>query len=100
MNSSCGNNKQIFVSWSLHITKDYGIITDKMETTGKEIQRAEGKKNMELSRGEGGLGGQQWRNRLGYMLCEMTYQNKYHGKYIYTKYIIYLITTQLHSTYI
>jgi hypothetical protein len=55
---------------------------------------------MELSRGEGGLGGQQWRNRLSYMLRERTYQNKYHGKYIYTKYIIYLITTQLHSTYI
>lgn len=71
-----------------------------METTGKERWHAEGKKNMELSRGEGDLGRQQWRNRLGYMLCEGKYKNKYHGKYIYTKYIIYLITTQLHSTYI
>jgi len=71
-----------------------------METTRKERWCAEGKKNMELSRGEGGLGGQQWRNSLGYVLCERTYQNMYHGKYTYTKYIIYLITTQLHSTYI
>jgi len=71
-----------------------------METTGKERWHAQGKKNMELSTGEGGLGGQQWRIRLGYVLCERTYQNKYHGKYIYTKYIIYLITTQSHSTYI
>jgi hypothetical protein len=47
-----------------------------------------------------GLGGQQWGNRLGCVLCERTYQNKYHGKYTYTKYIIYLITTQLRSTYI
>jgi len=73
MNSSCGNKQQIFASWSLHIKKDYGIITDKMETTGKERWHAEGKKNMELSREEGGLRGQQWRNRLGYMLCERTY---------------------------
>jgi hypothetical protein len=28
--------RQIFVSWSLHITKDYGTITDKMETTVKK----------------------------------------------------------------
>jgi hypothetical protein len=69
-----------------------------MGTTGKEIWHPQGK-NMELSRG-GSLEEQQWRNRLGNVICERTYQNKYHGKYTYTKYIIYLITTQLQSTYI
>jgi len=38
-----------------------------METTGTERWRAEGKKNMELSKGEEGLGGQQWGIRLGYV---------------------------------
>jgi hypothetical protein len=44
-----------------------------METMGKERWHVEGKKNMELRRGEGGLGGQKWRNRPGcqYKMCNL-----------------------------